>query len=561
MASLAEVSNLLAKVIQEHRVETSLDMIANMSLSLTHSRNSMIAILDDEIGRLMINHGAGKEWLEQESAHSLTIDTAAGKGIVAFVAATGRTFHSGNVHIEPHYKNLFDTTISEIATPIVDKYGRIRAVLNVESEKPDAYTEQDRETCEAIALIASVCLDLEDAHRREEALIEIGNGLDKALTEEDLLQSVIYVAGNVLRFGAFSVFLYDKATTKFLLRGSVGRLHDKVGIISYEADDGCTGWVCGNGKPIRLDNPQEDPRWRGKHVEFPGEQIASFLAVPILVRGKCAGAMRAVRRVTDNKFLDNRFTHDDQRILQAIAEQFATGLEKIRSMEKHMETERMAAWGELSARSSHMIGNRVFALRGDVNELGHILKGDSADHKALEEIQSGLSRNVSRIEEILQEFRDFVTATQLHRTASDLNALVSETAKEVFPRRSEIKLVISLDPSIPQIEIDAGKLRRAISEIIENALLHTESGAIKITTSFAVKYAFVEITDTGKGVPEEKKSSIFEPFFTTRVKGMGLGLSIVKGIIEAHGGLVNETGDEGLGARFVIRLPVAERPL
>ena len=71
------------------------------------------------------------------------------------------------------------------------------------------------------------------------------------------------------------------------------------------------------------------------------------------------------------------------------------------------------------------------------------------------------------------------------------------------------------------------------------------------------KYIRVEFADAGPGVAESDKERIFNPFFTSRAKGMGLGLSIVKGIVEAHHGRICETGSQGTGARFVIFFPAA----
>jgi signal transduction histidine kinase len=358
-----------------------------------------------------------------------------------------------------------------------------------------------------------------------------------------------------------------------LLKGSVGRLKDKVGQIRYKRGEGCTGWVCETGQPISLDSPQKDPRWRGKYVEFPSDEIAHFLAVPIVSRGKCVGAVRVLRRVTDNPYLDNRFTPSEQRVLHSIAEQVATGLENIRNVERMLRSERMIAWGELSAKSSHMIGNRVFALKGDVNELEHALETPEPDIKELKELQKSLWTNVMRVEEILQDFRDFLTATQLTRSAGDLNELVKETVSEVFPRRSQITLDLQLAEKLPLVSMDAKKLRRAVSELIENSMNYMAEGRLRIATSMAdekarrqgrlaqdKQYVQLELEDTGPGVREEQKEVIFQPFFSNRVKGMGLGLSIVKGIVDAHGGGVFEAGEEGHGAKFVILLPVVERP-
>ena len=272
-------------------------------------------------------------------------------------------------------------------------------------------------------------------------------------------------------------------------------------------------------------------------------------------RGRGLGAIRVLRRKTDNPYLDNRFTTDDLRLMQAVADQFATGLENLRLFESTVRSERMVAWGELSAKSSHMIGNRVFALKGDVNELGHLLKDPDFDVMSLKGLHKDLRRNLVRIEEILQDFRDFVTATQLDRQPGDLNALVRETVEEVFPKRTSVALDLRLG-EVPPLRFDGKKLRRAISELVENAFHYMDEGSLTVETCLEGPYARIEIQDSGGGVPPEEKGRIFQPFFTGRVKGMGLGLSIVKGIVDAHGGEVQEVGAPGEGAKFVILLPV-----
>ena len=333
-----------------------------------------------------------------------------------------------------------------------------------------------------------------------------------------------------------------------------------------------TGWVADSGQPVSLDDPQKDPRWRGKYVEFPSAEIAHFLAVPIESRGKSIGAIRVIRRVTDNPYLDNRFTESEQRVLQSIAEQVATGLENIRNVDAMLRSERMIAWGELSAKSSHMIGNRVFALKGDVNELEHLLAERDCNVEELRGLQKSLWTNVMRIEEILQDFRDFLTATVIVREVGDFNSVVEETVKEVFPRRSKVALDLDLAKGLPLVSMDEKKLRRAISELVENSLNYVEEGRLRVATSLLSpeerkrlrlskdkRFVCLELEDTGPGVREEQKEAIFRPFYSNRVKGMGLGLSIVKGIIDAHGGRVFEAGEEGKGAKFVILLPAVDR--
>ena len=547
----------------------SLDRLAVAALELTGSRNSMIAFLNDENGVLDLEHGAGPEWTQTEIE---TIDVTTRSGIVAYVAATGKKFVSGDVANEPQYRNLFSNTRSEMAVPVIDRHGRMRGVFNVESDRPNAYDDNSVTVLNCLAGLATVVINQKDATTREDALVEIGHALDKAFSQDEVVKFVIRIAGEVLRFGAFSVFLFDPASDLFVLRGSVGQLKDRVGQLSYRRGEGITGWVAETAQPILTHDPSKDPRWLGKNVEFPSEQIASFLAVPVVHRGRCIGVLRVLRKFSENAFLDNRFTLDDERVLTTIAEQMASALENVRSLDRLLRSERMAAWGELSAKSSHMIGNRVFALKGDVNELGHLLGQPELARTSIEELHKSLVVNVLRVEEILQEFRDFLTATQLETEPGDVNDLVETTTKEIFPRRSPVSLEFTLTSDLPRVNMDPKRLRRAISELVENSMNYVTAGSLKVGSSLADVDAkkkgrvptaspFVQIVveDTGPGVEDDKKATIFQPFFSGRVKGMGLGLSIVKGIIEAHGGAVFEDGELGRGAKFVILLPALER--
>jgi signal transduction histidine kinase len=567
----ADLNPLLRLVCQERDVDKALDGLSRAALELTGSRNAMIARMNDEAGVLELRHGSGDEWSSAGAERlELSIDTQ--EGIVSYVAATGEQVVTGDVLNDPRYKNVFGSTRSEIAVPVQDVHGRNRAVLNVECDRLDAYDEDDVQACEAISLLIGIVLERAEAERREEALIQIGSALDNAHSEDELIEAVIRVAGEVLRFQAFSLFLLDPKTDIYMLRGTVGRLKSQVGKIGHRAGEGLSGWVCETGQPVLLSNPEKDPRWRGQYVEFPGAQIASYLAVPVLFRSKCIGVIRVIRRVSENPFLDNRFTIDDQRVLWTIAEQLGTALESLRNVDKIVRAERMVAWGELSAKSSHMIGNRVFALKGDVNELQHLLAEKDLDREELLSLQKSLDVNVTRIEEILQDFRDFVTATQIEREKVRINDLVETTVREVFPRRSKVELELQMAQDLPPVYIDAKKLRRAISELVENSISFMDEGRMLVQTSLgseeALKrlklasgktYVQIVIQDTGPGVQAERKSLIFQPFYSSRVKGMGLGLSIVKGIIDAHGGAVFEAGEPGAGAKFVILLPAAER--
>lgn len=571
--SVRRLADLLEKVHAEPNPSAALDEIVRCACEVTDSRNGHLAILDEERGALAVRHVFGTDFTEDTPRETLEVATDEGVGIVGFVAATGESLVSADVRKEPRYRRLFPTTRSELALPVGDRHGRTIAVLNLESDQLDAYGAEDKVYGSALATMVGIVLERAESQAREEALVQIGSALDNSQTEEALVEQVIHVVDDVLRFQAAGVFLLDPQTDVFVLRGAIGNLKSSVGAVHYRRGEGCTGWVCETGRPLLLDHPAQDPRWLGRYTEFPGEQVASYLCVPIVSRKRTIGAIRVMRRTGDNPYLDHSFNESDLSLLTAIADQVASGLENVRGIEKLVRSERMIAWGELSAKSSHMIGNRVFALKGDVNELGHLLSEAPPDLKELGAIQRSLEINLTRIEEILQDFRDFVSATQLSRSPTDLNALVRETVTEVFPKRTEVNLAASYGEGIPVLDLDAKKLSRAVSELVENSLNWMSTGSLTVSTdaigremysattgSRHKRFARIAVQDSGPGVADERKGTIFQPFFSGRVKGMGLGLSIVKGIVDAHGGEVLEDGTEGDGARFVILLPIPDRP-
>jgi signal transduction histidine kinase len=547
------VLKVLAAALEHPSPDAGLsELVKNIGLALGAS-HAYIGLIDEESGDLVLQYGYGLAW-PREMGEPIVIPHA--QGIVGIVAQEGKSIVTPNVSDDPRYRELFAGTTSEIASPIRDESVQIVGVFNLEWNSPDTFPAGEVEVVEAAAAVASSLLVRIGQLRREEALMRIGSTLDTVMNESDLIAQVIQTAEETLRLHSCSVFLLEPGTERLVLRGTIGELKDYVNEISYELGEGFTGWVAQNAQPILLQDPQSDPRWRGKYVEIPSSEISSFLAVPIAFGDETYGVIRVLRRRNMVRQIQNHFTARDEKLLYAIAEQVGSGLTNIRNMAGALRNERMIAWGELSAKSSHMIGNRVFAIKGDVNELKFLAEDEPLDRDAIKHLQSSLAVNVLRIEEILNDFRDFVTATQIRKAPIDLNQLVRETVEEVFPKRSDSELILELNP-LPLVPADERRVRRAVSELIENSLHFIEHGRLTIQTQLLAsgRFAQIVVEDNGPGIESERKETVFQPFFSGRSRSMGLGLSIVKGIMEAHGGDAYEDGHVGQGARFVLVLP------
>ena len=280
--------------------------------------------------------------------------------------------------------------------------------------------------------------------------------------------------------------------------------------------------------------------------------------------------LRVVRQKRKYIGVSQEFTESDEDLLQTLASQVGVALENCQLLDRVIRSERLATWGEMSARAAHMIGNRVFAIKGALNELNYLIGGKELPRDSVVELVGQISGGIARLEEILREFRDFVVATQLQTSPQDINALIRDTVNESFPKGSKVKMELLLAPGLPLIMADPRRLQRGLSELIENAVdYQVTGGTICFKTRLmpadeprdigahipSGELVVIDVEDRGPGVPSELKQRIFTPFFSTRARGMGLGLSIVSGIIQAHRGVIREVGLPGDGAHFEIFIP------
>lgn len=599
-ADLARLARLSQAAVTGLPARELLGLYAEQIVEATGATRGFIALADAEIGGLSLVATAGEGWTEAARRDRLSARAEPGGDdngdtgtITSRVATTGLPVRIGDITVEaPDYRPYFPGIRSVMAVPILlEPEVRVRGVINLECDRVGAFTPEHEAFVDALADLAALRLFTDDLHRREEVLVQIGKELSVAPNADTLMRRVVEIAGEVLRFEDCSLFILDKSSGRLVLVATRGpSLAAQVGRATYEVGEGLTGWVAQNGEPVRVRDPNTDPRHKGVHRELEDDEAGAFLAVPIRSLVGVVGVLRVLRRRSTSPWFPNDFTEADEEVLSTIASQIGAAIDNAQLFTRLLQSERMAAWGQMSAMSSHMIGNRVFAIKGDLNELEYRL-GDGPDDEALSRLTrgqlaplvAGMKRGIFRLEELLAEFRDFVRATALTTQPLELNDLTRSVIEETFPKRGNVELSVNYADGALPVEADPIKLRRAFAEIIENAVTFQEAtgGMLRIETrrvppnesmpqrlslprrsggaAGANGYACVSFEDKGPGVPEENRDNIFRPFFTSRNRGMGLGLAIVKGIIEAHHGGIVEVGAPGGGAKFLIYLPLREQ--
>jgi signal transduction histidine kinase len=230
-------------------------------------------------------------------------------------------------------------------------------------------------------------------------------------------------------------------------------------------------------------------------------------------------------------------------------------------MERELiDTEKMAAVGKIASKVVHEIRNPLGSINLNVDMLLDSLGlGDEADEREAREILQTIKRETRRLSQIAEEYLQFSRMPQPTGNQEDLNALLIELADFLRPqlRRNGIRLVLNLDDRRPLVACDSRLLRQIVLNLVRNAMdvVPAQSGQVMVVTTARRDGGEIEVGDNGPGISEDVMPRIFEPFYTTKQDGTGLGLAVVRQIVEEHGGSVVCRSVPGKGTTFRIWLP------
>jgi signal transduction histidine kinase len=319
-------------------------------------------------------------------------------------------------------------------------------------------------------------------------------------------------------------------------------------------------------EPLVIEDALGDPRVnQALRAQTDGR---GYLGLPLIVRDRTIGALLIVepRR-------PRLFTPAEVERAAGIANQLAVAVENARlyedlrrsyeqlerAQQRLVRGERLAALGELSAIVAHEVRNPLGVIFNSLGSLRRLLR-PSGDARVLLDI---VGEEADRLNRIVGDLLDFARPSTPELRPEPLARVVEEAVGVALAQRPpSVEVVHDLDPALPPVPLDVRMVRQAVLNVAVNAVqAMPRGGRITVRTRREPDAAVVEIEDTGPGIPDEVKDRIFEPFFTTKASGTGLGLAVVKRIVEGHGGSIVAASRPGHGTRFLLRFPLAPAPV
>jgi len=310
-------------------------------------------------------------------------------------------------------------------------------------------------------------------------------------------------------------------------------------------------------------------------AEIIGEKVNTLMAEPYatehddyIARYESTGEPRAIGRI---RAVSARRKGGETFPIELSVTQIAAGeevnyaafirdiSEKVKLQEQTVENERLATIGTMAAKFGHELGNPLNGMSLTIQLLEQRLRRQSQtfDEQAATTL-TRLKSEISRLNSLLQDFRSLSRKETYNFESTSLKQLVGEAIEIESPRYLEqgieVESIFSAD--LPPVMVDIDKMKQVILNLAKNAVeAMPHGGKISFKGTATSLRVTLEVSDTGAGIPAEV--DIFEPFFTTKSFGTGIGMTIVRQIVAAHGGSITYRSERGKGTTFSISLPIS----
>ena len=461
-----------------------------------------------------------------------------------------------------------------MAVPLMSR-GRLLGVLVLarrESGRP--FSREDLTAFEGLAVQAAVAVDnaalfVEAGRRRREAevLAELARSINAAHDVGTVLQRVVDGAKELCGCDLTSVALRETDTGAIVMRNRAGEYRGLQDRLVIEPGRGAGGLVLQSGEPFRSDDIGQDSRVardRDHLIEIEG--LVATLIVPIMVEGRVEGLLYVHRRTP------RPFTDRSETILRLLAEYASIAIHNMRLL-AHEHQMRAEAEGA-SRMKDEFLATISHELRSPLQPLlnwAYLLRSPNLDPASAERALDAIERSTKTLGQLIEDLLDvsrIVTGKlRLQVRPVRLPGVVRSAieAVEAAALAKGVGVEARIDPDLPVVLGDPDRLQQVLWNLLSNGIKFTpRGGRVMVTVAGHEGELVITVADTGAGIKPEFLPHVFERFRQAESStnrsygGLGLGLAIVRHLVELHGGNVSVASEgDGRGATFTVRLPVA----
>jgi signal transduction histidine kinase len=559
MSLLYQVSNVIHSTLDS---QEALQLIVSEAVRVMGASCGSLVLINPNTNFLEI-HAA-----QNLSSAARKLKLRVGEGITGWVARHGRPVRCGDVTQDKRYVSVRRDVRSELAVPL-EVQGEVRGVINVDSDRAQAFSVDDQELLQELALQAAKVIhntwlyeQLRLKVRLFETLASVSRTINSTLNLDEALRVITREACELMRARMCSLMLLDETQEWLDLRASFGAGDAYLKKPRLGVGESLLGVVVRRKKALQVANVQADSRYQ--NVELARrENLISLLSVPLIFSGQIIGTLSVYTAKPYN------FSNEEIKILNALGELSAIAIEKARLYERLVDVEeqmrqneKLSALGLLAAEVAHEIRNPLTVMKLLYHSLD--LKFTPNDPRAKD--SQIIEAKIEHLNRIVEQILDFARTTEPKLAPVNLNDLIEELGLLVRHKlaNQDIKFIRDLQADLPLVLGDAPQLEQAFLNLILNAAESMPNGGSLTIRSRSLKNSdeseqiVLEFKDTGEGMTEEQRKRAFKAVLaTTKVKGSGLGLAIVGRIIETHQGQISILSRIGRGTTMRVKLPVA----
>jgi signal transduction histidine kinase len=517
---------------------------------------------------ILINPNSG--YLDIEASHGLSerakrVKLRPGEGITGWVATTGKPLRTGDVLKERRYVSIRAKIRSEMAVP-VEMRGQVVGLLNVDSMEVDAFSETDEARLVDMASEAAQWLEfaweidqLRQKGRQLTSLVDIAQMIISETNLDEILEQITVQTFRLMKGRLCSVFLLNEDGSELVLRACHGGTKLYREKPNLNTEDSLLGSVLKRGKPIAVVDVGEEKGYLQPDIARK-ESLVSMLAVPLIFAEKAIGVLAVYTQTR------HRFSNDEIKLQTTLGDLSAVAIEKGRLLarvvdmeEKLRASERLSALGLLAAEIAHEIRNPLTVMQMLFHALVETLELDKTSQRDAELI----GEKMRQMNRILDQVLSFARSSEPIKEPVHPEQLIDDvfllTRHKLQQQGIEVRSAVA--SGVPMFRADRAQIEQVLLNLILNASeAMPKGGTLRLSAGMedldGTPHIVLAIRDNGIGMSPKQMEDLFAPFLTYKNSGTGIGMAIVKKIMENHQSKVQIESKIGQGTRFKLLFPL-----